>query len=87
MYVIEHGYDDPTLTPSKVAAEILVSDRTLRRVFAAMGTTPRTEIERRRVREVKDLRSHFGVSHPFEQLSETAGFGTGRQARAALRRA
>ena len=87
MYVIEHGYDDPTLTPSKVAAEILVSERTLRRAFAAMGTTPRTEIERRRVRELTELRAHFGVSRPFEQLSEMAGFSTGRQARAALRRA
>lgn len=87
MYVIEQSYHDPTLTPSKVAAEILVSERTLRRAFAAMGTTPRTEIERRRVRELNELRTHFGVSQSFEKLSEMAGFSTGRQARAALRRA
>ncbi|MGC0368577.1 hypothetical protein [Microbacterium sp. SLBN-111] len=86
MHVIEQRYNDVALTPTTIAAEVLVSERTLRRAFAAMGTTPRTEIERRRVRELNDLLKHFGVTRAFEHLSEMSGFSSARQARSALRR-
>lgn len=86
MYVIARDHHDPDLTPARVAAAILVSDRTLRRAFATMGTTPRAEIERRRTRELRNLIDHLGTSVPFPVLCEMAGFSSARQGRAALRR-
>jgi AraC-like DNA-binding protein len=86
MHVIEQSFRDPNLSPTLIAQTILVSYRTLRRAFAAMGTSPRGEIERRRVRELRELRAHFGVALSFGDLSEMAGFKTARQGRAALQR-
>jgi len=87
MRVIAQDHHDPDLTPARVAAAVLVSDRTLRRAFAAMGSTPRAEIERRRTQELRSLIEHLGASVAFSVLCEMAGFSSARQGRAALRRA
>ncbi|MDZ5146293.1 hypothetical protein [Microbacterium testaceum] len=84
MHVIDLSFQDPNCSAAFIAAELLVSERTLRRAFTLMGTTPRAEIERRRSTELRQLRGQFGTSVTFAKLVEMSGFKNVRQARAAL---
>ncbi|MEV7799578.1 hypothetical protein AB0O14_10840 [Microbacterium foliorum] len=49
---IEAGFRDPGFDVPKLARELSVSVRTVHNTFTRFGSTPRREIERRRVSEV-----------------------------------
>lgn len=88
MDAIETRFRDPAYSVPRLAADVGVSVSTLHRVFAAMGTTPRKQIEQRRVREVQAaLAGQREVSRgEVTWLAESSGFTSRQQLRDTLRR-
>ena len=74
---IETRFRDPALTVPGLAKELSVSVRTLYDTFSKMGTTPRREVERRRIAEADRLLSAQPM--PVADLAERAGFSSARQ--------
>lgn len=84
--VIEATFRTVDTRPATVASDVCVSERTLRRAFTLMGTTPRREIEFRRTRELRALLETHGTTTAFATLCEMSGFASARLGREALRR-
>lgn len=87
MQQIELSFRHPDCGIATIAAGVLVSERTLGRAFAAMGTTVRAQIENRRVEELLRIDRTGEFDSSFAVRTEMAGFRNVRQARAALVRA
>lgn len=83
--VIETRFRDPAFTVARLAKELSVSQRTLYEVFEDMGSTPRREIERRRVTEADHLAG--AGTMPVSELATRSGFTSPRQLARALTRA
>lgn len=76
--VIESHFRDPGFDAVKLSRELTVSERTVYAAFSAFGTTPRREIERRRLSEVERLSGQLLTN---SQNIELAGFTSTRQYR------
>jgi AraC-like DNA-binding protein len=74
---IEAHFRDPAFTGCRLAKEMSVSLRTLQEAFSRMGTTPRREIERRRVTEADRVSAIETMSAA--SLAERVGFTSARQ--------
>lgn len=81
---IETRFRDPGLTVAALAKDLSVSTRTLHHTFTDMGSTPRREIERRRLTEAKKLSGGHGTST--SDVAERAGFTSSRQLARSLAR-
>lgn len=82
---IEAHFRDPGFTVAHLAKEVSVSVRTLHDTFRSIGSTPRREIERRRISEVHRLATaHPAIPAP--ELAARAGFTSARQLTRALSR-
>ncbi|WP_251051090.1 MULTISPECIES: AraC family transcriptional regulator [unclassified Microbacterium] len=81
---IESHFRNPGFDVARLARELSVSVRTVHNAFARFGTTPRREIERRRVTEI-DRMPHAKVL-PASQAAELAGFASAKQMNRALAR-
>lgn len=81
---IEANFRDPAFSVPRLAKELSVSIRTVHEAFSQFGTTPRREVERRRVNEVDRLRA-AGVRFT-SSLAEQAGFSSPKQMNRALGR-
>ena len=81
---IESRFRDPAFTVAGLAKELSVSVRALHDTFNDMGSTPRREIERRRLTEIGQLSTIDSLS-PAE-LADRAGFTSARQLTRALSR-
>lgn len=81
---IETHFRDPAFTVARLAKDLGVSPRTLHNTFASLGTTPRREIERRRVTEANQLADLGPTS--LSNLATRAGFTSTRQLARALNR-
>lgn len=80
-----------TFTVRDVARHFNMSDRKLQRIFARYSTTPRRELERQRVQDLRDALTTAPTEvladrRAFALLASDAGFVTSTQARAALQR-
>ncbi|WP_166984472.1 hypothetical protein [Paramicrobacterium fandaimingii] len=86
--IIEERFQNPSFRVADLAKQMLVSERTLRRSFALMGTTVRKEIEKRRVQELGlYLQTPTLItSKLFKRYAEASGFSSATHARAALER-
>lgn len=82
---IEARFRDPGFTVERLAKDLSCSVRTLHDVFRSMGTTPRREVERRRVSEANQLAADPLLS-PVE-IAARSGFTSARQLTRALARA
>ncbi|GGL36969.1 helix-turn-helix transcriptional regulator [Phycicoccus endophyticus] len=82
---IESYYQDPAFSVTRLARELAVSVRTVHETFRRLGTTPRREIERRRLSDAERLRSAEGLTAA--QTAERAGFTSAKQLARALARA
>ncbi|WP_460524975.1 AraC family transcriptional regulator [Conyzicola nivalis] len=82
---IEAQFRDPAFTAVRLAKETTVSIRTLQDAFSRMGTTPRREIERRRVTEADQVSAIETMSA--SDLAERVGFTSARQLNRARSRA
>jgi AraC-like DNA-binding protein len=82
---VEANFRDPAFTSARLAKEMSVSLRTLQDAFSRMGTTPRREIERRRVTEADQISALGSISAT--DLAERAGFTSPRQLNRARSRA
>lgn len=74
--VIESHFRDPAFDVARLARELHTSARRVHTIFSALGTTPRREIERRRLSEVERLTAQ--ILTPL-QVIELAGFSSTRQ--------
>lgn len=81
---IESRFRDPAFTVTQLAKDLSVSVRTVHDSFNRIGTTPRREIERRRVQEVQNLRDDPALSR--SEVAERAGFTSVKQMNRALSR-
>lgn len=82
---IEAGFRDAGFDVPALAREVSVSVRTLHDTFARLGTTPRREIERRRVTEARRLAAANDL--PVADTAEESGFSSVKQLRRAIGRA
>lgn len=82
---VETHFRDPAFDVTRMAKEISTSVRHLHTVFQSMGTTPRRELERRRVTEAKTLAVASAPSSTHE-LAARSGFTSSRQLTRALNR-
>lgn len=82
---IEAHFRDPAFTVTRLAREVSVSPRTLHDIFRSMGSTPRREIERRRLTEASQLVEAHTLSAT--EAAERSGFTSARQLARALSRA
>ncbi|PSL38109.1 AraC family transcriptional regulator [Labedella gwakjiensis] len=82
---IETHFRDPGLTVGRLARELSVSVRTVHDAFSRFGTTPRREVERRRVSEIDRLTDDARRSS--SQTAEAVGFTSARQLNRAIARA
>jgi hypothetical protein len=78
---IETGFRDPDFDVAQLAKGLSASVRSVHAVFSRFGTTPRREIERRRVSEVDRL---AGEALTSAQVLELTGFASLRQLNRAL---
>lgn len=78
-------FRDPAFTVARLAQELSVSVRTLHTAFSSMGTTPRREIERRRVAEADLLSAEHTIT--LADLAARSGFSSTRLLTRALVRA
>jgi AraC-like DNA-binding protein len=78
-------FRDPAFSVTRLARELSVSERTLHAAFSSMGTTPRREIERRRVAEANQLAAASPTVTPRE-LAARSGFTSTQQLTRALAR-
>lgn len=81
---IETRFRDPGFDVATLARELSVSVRTVHNTFARFGSTPRREIERRRVNEVN--RVSGAEMRPASEVAEMAGFASAKQMNRALAR-
>lgn len=81
---IETEFRDPALTVERLARELTVSQTTLRTTFKQMGTSPRREIERRRLAEAHHLEETENLTVTEQALR--AGFTSAKQLARALAR-
>ena len=81
---IETHFRDPAFTLARLARDLSVSVRTLHEAFRAMGSTPRREIERRRLVEVDRLTGSAPIAA--SEVAERAGFSSTRQLARAISR-
>ncbi|QQD75724.1 helix-turn-helix domain-containing protein [Curtobacterium sp. YC1] len=81
---IEGHFRDPAFSVTRLAVDLAVSPRTLHNTFASLGTTPRREIERRRITEANQLADLGAVS--LADLAARSGFTSTRQLTRALNR-
>lgn len=79
-------FRDPAFSVARLARELSVSERTVQAAFTTMGTTPRREIERRRVAEANQLRA-AAPRIPPRELAARSGFTSTQQLTRALIRA
>lgn len=81
---LEAHFRDPAFDVTRMARELSISPRALHDTFRTMGTTPRREIERRRITEANAL----AVAGPLSitELATRAGFSSARQLARALAR-
>lgn len=82
---LETHFRDPGFDTTRMAKETSISLRTLQKVFRTMGTTPRREIERRRVTEANSIADAGPIS--ITELAERSGFTSPRKLARALARA
>lgn len=82
---IEAHFRDPAFSVTRLAKDLSVSLRTLHTTFASLGTTPRREIERRRVTEANQLADLGPIT--LADLAARSGFTSSRQLARALDRA
>lgn len=82
--LIESSHADQRLTVELLAKQIHVSERTLRRKYSRIGTTPHRELSRRRAIAAMSFLRQPGSSP--REAAEQAGFSSVPQMRAALRR-
>ncbi|MBF4549475.1 helix-turn-helix transcriptional regulator [Pseudoclavibacter sp. VKM Ac-2888] len=80
--VIDANFRDPDFTVDRLIKDLGVSARGVHVAFADLGTTPRREIERRRLQEVERLSAQVLTS---EEVVELAGFPNIRRYKYALR--
>lgn len=83
--VIETHFRDPAFAVPRLARELSVSVRTLHNTFHSMGSTPRREIERRRMAEASQLAGDPTISA--KDLAARTGFSSSRQLTRARARA
>ncbi|MGO2750421.1 MAG: hypothetical protein ACTIA6_10265 [Pseudoclavibacter sp.] len=81
--VIESHFRNPGFNAQQLAKELSVSTRTVYVAFSAFGTSPRREIERRRLSEVERLAERVPLT---TQNAESFGFTSMRQYRRAVDR-
>jgi AraC-like DNA-binding protein len=86
--VIGTRFRDPAFNVARLARELSISERPLHHAFHSMGTTPRREIERRRVTEA----NHLAAASPppmstLRELAARSGFTSTQQLTRALARA
>lgn len=81
--VIESHFRDPAFDVARLARELVASPSRVHSAFSAFGTTPRREIERRRVSEVDRLSAQILTA---SQVIERAGFTSIRQYKRAISR-
>lgn len=81
---LEAHFRDPAFNVARMAKEISTSVRHVHAVFQTMGTTPRREIERRRVTEFNTLAAAAPAGLP--ELAARCGFTSPRQLGRALDR-
>jgi AraC-like DNA-binding protein len=81
---IETHFRDPGLTVGRLARELSVSVRTVHEAFSRFGTTPRREVERRRVSEIDRLSDDARSSSSL--IAEAVGFSSAKQLSRALAR-
>lgn len=74
---IETRFRDPAFGVPELAKELSVSVRTVHDTFSQFGTTPRREIERRRLSEVDRVVTTQVL--PLSELAERAGFSSAKQ--------
>jgi AraC-like DNA-binding protein len=79
-------FRDPAFSVTRLGRELSVSERTLQAAFSSMGTTPRREIERRRVAEANQIVAAAPTITPRE-LAARSGFTSTQQLTRALARA
>lgn len=82
---IESYFRDPSFDVVSLARELSVSVRTVHRTFGRLGTTPRREIERRRVTEIHRLPTAAALTA--SETAERCGFTSPQQMSRALSRA
>ncbi|MBT1633285.1 AraC family transcriptional regulator [Curtobacterium flaccumfaciens] len=75
---IEAHFRDPGFTVDRLAKEVSVSVRTLHDTFRSIGSTPRREVERRRVSEANQLAT-AAPTMSMTELAARAGFTSARQ--------
>lgn len=86
--LIDRGFDDPDLTPARLAAILDVTPRYLHMVFAATGGTVAGRIRTRRIDRLRrDLADPACAGHSVTALSLAAGFGDPAHASRAFRQA
>lgn len=85
---IETHFRNPSFGVERLSANLNVSTRHLRRVFAAMDTSPRRELERRRISEARGLleHSHAASGRAQDFIAESSGFTSRRSMFSALTR-
>jgi AraC-like DNA-binding protein len=81
---IESGFRDAAFSVAHLAKELSVSVRAVHGTFSRFGTTPRREIERRRISEIDRMpgKQEFSAS----EIAERTGFTSARQMNRALGR-
>lgn len=82
---IETHFRDPAFTVARLAKALSVSVRTIHDTFSRLGTTPRREIERRRLSEIERLPSTNTLTTV--QIADLTGFSSAKQLNRALGRA
>lgn len=81
---IESGFRDAGFSVARLAKELSVSVRLIHSTFSRFGTTPRREIERRRLSEIDRLLKSGVLSA--SEIAERAGFTSARQMHRAIAR-
>jgi AraC-like DNA-binding protein len=80
---IEAHFRDPAFGVTRLAKALSVSVRTVHDTFRRLGTTPRREIERRRVTEVDRISTDLLTA---SEIAERSGFSSSKQLARALAR-
>jgi AraC-like DNA-binding protein len=81
---IELHFRDPSFNVSRLAKDLTISIRTLHETFRRLGTTPRREIERRRITEVGRISDTSMLTAA--ETADQVGFSSTQQLNRALAR-
>ncbi|MCS5524672.1 helix-turn-helix domain-containing protein [Curtobacterium flaccumfaciens pv. oortii] len=82
---IERNFRDPGFTVARLSGELSLSPRTLFDTFRSIGSTPRRELERRRVNEANRL-AEAVPTMSMTELAARSGFTSTRQFTRSLER-